>query len=192
MSTTPNDPFGNPPSAGPGQPHGQASNVWIWVLGILGVLGVGGALVCCGGGYALYRAGTGVVAEVFKQQLSGNPVIEEHIGEIKSLTMNLTKTSQESENSNGGLVFDIEGSKASGAILIRKDNSGGGTDIESAVLILADGSRHDVPLEHFGDVEDFEIDLGDVDLGVPDDLGDSDTGVPGLEIQEIENAVSEQ
>lgn len=163
MSMNPNNPFDSKSDQDP--PRKQGSKTWIWILGILGLLGVVGALVCCGGGYALFNVGTGMLAEAYKTQLAGNPVIEEHIGQIESMDMNLTKTAQEGQNSKQEmLAFDITGTKGSGTIMIKQDKSGGdGTGIESAELILSDGSRHPVPLDEFGTSGEFEVDLGDAD-----------------------------
>ena len=169
MSNNPNNPFDDNQ---PGQGYAQnvtpqkKSNVWLWVLGTIGVLGVVGALVCCGGGYFAYQAGTGMMAEIFKEQLSGNPVIEEHIGTIESMSMNLGATSANAEKSPGSIAFDIGGSKGSGTILIQQQpGADGQPGIGSAELILADGSRHAIDIAESPAVidDDFKIDLGQPD-----------------------------
>ncbi len=167
MSMNPNDPFESPPTYQPAPQQG--SNTWLWIIGIIGVLGVVGVLVCCGGFYALFSFGSGWLANAFQEQLQGNPVIVENIGEIESMEMNFSKTGQEAQNSDGDLIaFDIHGTKSSGTILIEQDKSSGdGTRIGSAILILEDGSRVKVPLEDWVD-EEFDIDLGDIDLGEVD------------------------
>ncbi len=184
MSMTPNNPFETTPSnqaSGPGQPQKKGSKAWIWIIGIIGVVGLVGAIACCGGGYALFNLGTGMLAEAFKQQLDGNPVIEEQIGQIESLEMNLSKTAQQGQNSNGErIAFDIKGSKASGTILIKQDKSGDGTGIESAELILADGSRFDVPLDSMSTSGVFEVDLGEVDPGLPE------VDLPEVDLPEVD------
>ena len=168
MSNNPNNPFDdNQQNQGysQGAPPQKSSKVWLWVLGTIGVLGVVGALVCCGGGYFAMKAGTGMLAEVFKQQLIGNPTIDEHIGDIESMEMNFGATQQHADESQGAIAFDISGSKGSGTILIKQDPSGDGTGIATAELIMSDGSRHPVDVEGGGGVlnEDFKIDLGQPD-----------------------------
>ena len=170
MSNNPNNPFDdNQPNQGnaQGAPPQKKSNVWLWVLGIIGVLAVGGAVFCCGGGYFAYRAGTGMMADIFKEQLVGNPVIEEHIGTIESMSMNLGATTENAENSPGSIAFDIGGSKGSGTILIQQQQGADGQPgIGSAELILEDGSRHAIDIADSPAVidDDFKIDLGQPDL----------------------------
>ena len=169
MSNNPNNPFDvNQPNQGyaQGGPPQKKSKTWLWVLGILGALGVVGALVCCGGTFFAYKAGTGMMAEAFKAQLSGNPVIEEQIGTIDSMSMNLGATSEYGQSSPGSIAFDISGSKGSGTILIKQQpGADGQPGIGSAELIMPDGSRHaiDVASGPATIDDDFKIDLGQPD-----------------------------
>jgi hypothetical protein len=178
-TVNPNDPFEQNSSQGTvadGEPAAKKSGhrLLLWVIGIFGGLVFLAVLGCCGGGYFLLNYLTGE----YQRQLTGNPVIVEHLGEIESMGMNLTKTAEAAENSDGNsFAFDIQGSLASGTILIKQDPSGDGTGIESAVLILSDGSRHQVPLGGSGPEEadfEFEIDSGEIDHG----LEATDQGVP--------------
>lgn len=184
MSTVnPNDPFAenrSQPTAGPSTPDGgpaakkSGNRLLIWVIGIFGGLLFIGVLGCCGGAYFLLN----FLASEYQRQLADNPVINEHLGEIESMGMNLTKTAEAAENSDGNtFAYDIQGSLASGTILIKQDPSSDGTGIESAELILSDGSRHQVPMGGNGLEEsdfEFEIDSGEIDAG-PDSV---DQGVP--------------
>lgn len=166
-----------PPSEPPA-PRKTGRRLWIWIIGIFGGLMFLGVLGCCGGGYFLLNFLTGE----YQRQLADNPVILEHLGQIESMGMNLTKTAEASESSGGNtFAFDIQGSLASGTVLIKQDPSADGVGIESAELILADGSRHQVPLGGNApevDVE-FEIDPGEIDLGEIDMANETiDEGVP--------------
>lgn len=169
MSNNPNNPFDtNQPNQGYAQsgPPPKKSNTWVWVLGILGALGLLGALVCCGGMFFAYRAGTGMIAEAFKEQLSGNPVIDEHIGTIESMSMNLTATTEYGQSTPGAMAFDISGSKGSGTIVIRQQpGADGQPGIGSAELVMPDGSRHAIEIasEPASIDDDFQIDLGQPD-----------------------------
>ena len=80
MSMAPNDPFGNDQlgSATSGQPK-KGRSPWLWILAIVGGLGLIGMIVCCGLMYWGYSKGTQLAAEELKKQLVGNAVIEENI-----------------------------------------------------------------------------------------------------------------
>ncbi|QDT13881.1 hypothetical protein [Planctomycetes bacterium K23_9] len=175
MSMAPNNPFeSNQPGSsngGPVQP--KKTNTWLWVFGIIGGLGLLAVMVCCGVGYYGYSKGTQMVADEMKGQLAGNAVIEENIGEINSMSMNLSAVIEEAkkqqEAGNDGappsMVFDIEGSKGSGRILMKNEPGGQPNEVE---LVMADGSRHTIPLESpLFQAEPEEFDDMDIDLGEP-------------------------
>src|SRR5690606_9685350 len=78
MSMPPDNPFEPNPNSrfatqGPPPPK---NNVWKWVIGIVAVVGLLGAVVCCGGGYAMFRMGKGMIADQVKQELGANAVIQ--------------------------------------------------------------------------------------------------------------------
>lgn len=165
MSNQPNNPF---ESSGErfGQPPQKKSNVWLWVIGIIGGFIVVGALVCCGGLYFTYQAGKTMLAESIRTELRGNPVIEENLGEIQSLEMNLGATGQQNQGQDGPdvLVFDAEGSKGSGQIAVRPDQAGGFT---SAELILPDGERIELESSDEMELSPDDISIPEVDSGEP-------------------------
>ena len=167
MSTmNPNDPFAETASD---QPSGAAP----------AAKKTSSLVVCCGGIYFLLN----FLTDSYQQQLAGNPVIEEHLGEIESMQMNLTKTAEAAENADGEtFAFDVNGSVASGTVLIRQDPSGDGTGIASAELILQDGSRYPIPLEGGAPEVDteFEIDMGELDSGEFGSAIEADTEEPGV------------
>lgn len=133
---------GSPYATGPGQTVPPKSNAVWWILGILGVLTVGGIFVCCGGGYFAFRFGTQAVAEAVKSSISTDPVIQEHIGNITDLSMNLTATGA----AGGGdkIVLDIKGDKGTGQVEVVMGGDPGGQSVKSCVLILPNGER--IPL----------------------------------------------
>ncbi|QDU31957.1 hypothetical protein ETAA8_71190 [Anatilimnocola aggregata] len=103
----------------------KKSNVLLYVL-----LGIGGValLVCCscgGIGYFGFNQALGMVAQQIKPQLQTDPVIQEHIGTIDTLSMNMTKSVSEAEQNKkqGFLVFDIKGEKGSGIVMGRVDQT---------------------------------------------------------------------
>lgn len=130
----------NPNAVGSMQPQPAKSNALWWILGILAVVFVGGALVCCGGGYFAYRFGTEVAGTVVRDAVAGDPAIQEHIGTIEEINLNLSATG----NAGGGsrMVFDVRGDKGTGQLEVTMDP--GGQSVGSAVLVLPNGDRHDV------------------------------------------------
>ena len=145
---SPENPFDRPGAAphqyGERPPQRGASRVWLWVLGTIGILVVLAALVCCGGGYFAWQFGSEALAKAMIEELQGNPVIEEHIGEIERAEMNLQATAEEQENVPNSLTFDIEGPKGEGRLVVRQDPGAEKPSVSSAVLVLPDGTRHQV------------------------------------------------
>ena len=142
---------GSPYAGGPGQtvqPAPKSNALW-WILGILGVLTVGGALVCCGGGYFAFQFGTQVVADTVKSSISADPAIQEHIGDITDISMNLTATG--AVGGGNKMVLDLKGEKGTGQVEVVM--AGGGPDgqtLQSCVLILPNGERIDVAVDTSG------------------------------------------
>lgn len=189
-SVNPNDPF-DQPGGSAGQPAGtpssataastapakKKSRLAIWLVGGCGTVMLLSLLVCCGGIYFLLN----FLTDSYQQQLANNPVIREHLGEIESLDMNLTKTAEAAESSDGDtFAFDIQGSVASGTILIKQDPGGNGTGIASAELILEDGTRHQIPIgDAPPDIDtDFEIDLGEPESAMEAPEADESSSEP--------------
>jgi len=115
------NPYANPP--GVGAPPPRKSNAWIWILGIVGVLGLG-MVICCGaGGYFAYSAGVNMMAEMVKEAVADDPQVQEHIGEITSMPMNLIKSTEETEKRGTGdniLVFEAKGTKGNGEFIVHQ------------------------------------------------------------------------
>lgn len=162
MSNRPDNPFQqNAPGTmyGDQQPKTGGSKVWLWVLGSILAVFLLGALVCCGGGYFAYQAGTGMMAEAYTSQLNNNPVIQEHIGDIESMNFDLTATTEQAEASGGAMAFKISGTKGSGILLIHQAPGGDGERIERAELVLPDGTRHEVPVATETPIPDETVEL---------------------------------
>jgi hypothetical protein len=111
--------MGTPP------PPPKKSMLWLWIL-----LGVGGVLVliCCGcmglayfGGGKAMNATMDIVGKEIRPSLDADPVIQEHVGEIQSLSGDFSATIQESQNTGrqGEMVFRIKGSKGEGVVIGR-------------------------------------------------------------------------
>ena len=65
------------------------------------------------------------------------------------------------------LAFEVKGSKGEGQVLILQDQSGDGTGIASATLVMPDGSRFPLDVDDDGEDElEFDLEMGDlIDTG---------------------------
>lgn len=123
------NPYAASPSTPPTAP--KKSNVLMYVL-----LGVGAVLLvgCCGCGGLMWWGGNqafNLVASTVKPSLQADPVVQEHVGEIESLSMNIMATGQEAETNKQPqgqerIVFDVKGSKGSGQIVGKVEPDGAG------------------------------------------------------------------
>ena len=120
-----------PPPSYP--PQEQSSSTIIWVVVLVLVLVVGlpillAALMflgCCGlmgvgmgfGAYSAFQ----ISGDMAKQQYGDDPVIQQHIGEIQSISLNLSASAEESQQPSAAgasiMVFDVSGPKGSGQLI---------------------------------------------------------------------------
>lgn len=117
----------NPYAAQMGTPPPKRSLLWLWILlGVAGVL----VLICCGcmglayfGGGKAMNATMDLVGREIRPSLEADPVIQEHIGEIQSLSGDFGATIQESQKSGnqGEMVFNIRGTKGEGVVIGKPD-----------------------------------------------------------------------
>ncbi len=183
MSMAPNNPFEQPPQDpryGDPYPARQGSNVWLWVLATIGAMFLIGTLVCCGVGYFIVSAGKDLIAEGAAQQLKDNPVIEEHIGIIEEIEMDFSElitvaSEQDEDDDTLTFVFEVHGSKGSGKIHLRQDSAD--EEIESAELVMDDGTRYEIPVDSLnegfaeaihGEIETFPAEPVDTDAQAED------------------------
>ena len=140
----------NPYSQPPGMmgPPPRKSNSWIWILGIVGV---GGLVVCgCCGGFSMWAMsqGMGMMADAARQEAAASPVVQEHIGEITSASMNFIKSTQETEKRGTGdnfLVIEIKGSKSNGELIVEQSkNPQPGEMFNSMELRMPSGEVHTI------------------------------------------------
>ncbi len=146
FDVNPNAPGNSGASYGQAPPKKSTAKYWLLGCGITGLLAV---LVCCGGSLLMTQFGLGMLAGEFQKQLDGNPVIVEHIGDIESMSMSWGDTIQGAQNAEGGaeeMAFAITGTKGSGTVYIRQDKSGDGTGMQSARLVMTDGTSYPIEL----------------------------------------------
>jgi hypothetical protein len=125
------------------QPPPKSSNrALYWILGIVSVVTIGGALVCCGGGYFAVRFATGELANQFRRPIQASPEIAEHIGEIEDMTLSFT--AMQAAGDQGKLVFEVKGTKGTGKVEVDLAKAESEDFDEAFLLIKSDGTR--VPL----------------------------------------------
>lgn len=120
----------------PYPPPQQSSSTIIWIVALILVLVVGLPILlvalmflgCCGlmgvGAYSAFQ----MTGEMAKQQFGNDPVIQQHIGEIQSISPNIAATNEEQQKQTSVgtnvIVFDVSGSKGSGQIIAEQQPGG--------------------------------------------------------------------
>lgn len=135
-----------------GQPTPPSNNRTLyWILGIVSAVAIGGALVCCGGGYFLVNFATTQLATQFRAPVQNSPEVAEHIGEIEDMTLSFR--AMQVAGDQGKLVFEVKGSKGAGKVVV--DMAKAEDDPDNAFeLVLSDGTR--LPMT--------EVDLGQLNM----------------------------
>lgn len=152
-----------------GAPPAQSTSGLKIVLIVLAVLGLIGLLIC--GGFAAlvyfgWNQAQSAMGDEFKRQLQGNPVIEQELGEIQSMSVSLIETAKRNEGNTGApvMVLQVDGAEADGVLLVQTSPQGDNRII-SATLETEDGRSIPVPIESDGD--DGVFDEMDIDTGEP-------------------------
>ncbi len=116
---------------------------WLWA-GILAGMLAAAALFCCGGGLLVIRFGMDVMTNEVQDELARRPEIEENIGEIRSLKVDLMRSG--AEDDEDVFVYNIEGSRGSGRVKLKQATREDGTEvIVSGELTMQDGRRIPLP-----------------------------------------------
>lgn len=180
MSINSNDPFDNPnANQGQVQPtYGQddfsqspakKSRKGLWIgCGLVALLV---PLLCCGGIGMIGYYGLDVMGDMVRAEVENSPTVIEHFGEIESMSLDFSATAEEAQNIQPGqgspMVFDVQGSKGSGQIIIQQ--SGGGQGIDAAVLVTSSGERYPIELASgpASELEDIEAELNNLEFDDP-------------------------
>jgi len=136
----------------------RSSGMPLWAMLLAGLVVVIAAAV---GGLAWWGW------QAFEQQavvaMAADPVIAEHIGQIRSTEFDWTMTSSEPDEDT--FAFHLKGERGSGTVVARFITEDADNEIiDGGVLIMQDGSR--IPLENRGAAAD----------GSADDSEDNDQG----------------
>lgn len=98
---------------------GAGARTVLIILAIVAALLVVGCLACAG---LTYFGFTGMVDEAIKEQYNGNPVIEQHIGEIESASVSIaaTQEAQQEFGSDDYIVILVSGPKGEGKLILHR------------------------------------------------------------------------
>jgi len=110
----------------------------ISIIVVLVLLGIS-ILACCGG---VVSFGWGVYVEEVKIELEGNPVIQEHIGEISEISTNFTKSAVEDDEDV--FVFEISGPNGSGTVTGKFEDIDDSEVLTSGKLKTSTGKTYDL------------------------------------------------
>lgn len=151
----------------------KKSNVWLWVVGIIGGLGLVVAIACCGAFYFAFQVAPGMLLQ---EELQANRKVQENLGDVESVKVNLSATGRENEANpeHERIVFNVEGTEADGQVVVRQE----GREMRPVELILGDGTR--LPLD---DEVEFTFDEGDLEI--------PDIEIPGGETSPDDGAASD-
>jgi hypothetical protein len=192
-------------------PQSRPRSSTSWPLITVGIAAAGGLLMivlCCGGGWLAFRFGMGLVAEEVQADLDDNAVIQEHIGAIQTLSMDITRSA--AVEGDDVLVFRIEGDKGSGYLTVESATNAAGLEevtggslrldsgetfpllrFERDVLteeVLAELDDNAVVQEHIGAIQTISIDHAESAAVEGDDVfvfriqGDKGSGYATVEL----------
>ena len=115
-------------------PASATRSKWIpWAIGIGLFLGIG----CCSGTLGVAYLGWQLVEDELLVQLRDNPKIREHLGELKSLDLDVSKSLSTKEEVS---VFDAVGTAGTGELTVTHETDDAGDEqIVEAQLRLPDG-----------------------------------------------------
>lgn len=91
-------------------------NIWRWILGGIAVV----LLAMAGCGWYLWKKVAGVMQEV----VQADPVVQEHIGTIRAMTLDAEAAAKTGKP--GTMVFRVTGSKGEGQLRFTMDTTGRG------------------------------------------------------------------
>lgn len=134
---------------GPYQPPGQqksgGTSVLKIVLIVFGVLAL--CCVCCAGiAYYGWGQATYFLKQEVAKKANASQVVKDNIGEISAddLSMNLIATGErtnESGDGNNYIVFDVNGPKKSGQLILVQPKNGGNKDSIGEIILEVDNKR---------------------------------------------------
>jgi len=128
------DPFGDTP---------QPRKTPYILLGVMAAALLGG-LCCLGSCVVLAILGFQIGADQVAAQVRDIPEFREEIGELSSIKIKFTKSSGDSDNAT--FFYDVRGTKGSGELFVRVDETPQGKVVREASLRTAGGKRVAIPI----------------------------------------------
>ncbi len=132
----------------PGQQNSGGTSVLKIVMIVFGVLAL--CCVCCAGiAYYGWEQATGILKQEIVKKAGDSPIVKEKLGEISEagMSMNLIETGEatnEAGDGNNYIVFDVNGSKNSGKLILVQPNNGKNVDGIGDVILEFEGERFDL------------------------------------------------
>lgn len=133
----------------PFQPPAPPRRSWGcgWILLLAAVLG-GVPLICCGACGGVLMMGMELVEEEIARDLKTDPVIQQHLGEVKSVELHLWDSIMEeinhptADDEESWYAFDVEGTKAKGRVVGKSvTNEDGEEELREGRLLLPGGQE---------------------------------------------------
>lgn len=153
------------------------------VLIVLAVLAVIGLLVCAGIAGLVYfgfNKGQELAGAEFQSQLEGNPVLEQEIGELQTVTVSLMETARrQQEGGQPRMVMRVVGTEGEGMVIATLSDDGRNR-IVAATLETEDGRTVELPIEEDNtSLEEMDIDAGEpVDAQEPESITEEEEAEP--------------
>lgn len=132
---TDDDDFESPPrNSRRTAPASQSRPRWLpWVIGV----GLFVMFGCCSGALGLTYLGWHIIEDELLMELRDNPIIREHLGELKSLDLDVSKSLVTEDDVS---VFDAVGTTGSGELTVTHvTDDNGDEQITEATLRLPNG-----------------------------------------------------
>jgi hypothetical protein len=125
------------------RPRARWSRAWIVLAIVLGGGAAGVLLLCCGSGLGLVWFGVNVISAEVEDQLRDNPHLQEEIGSLESIRMDITRSVAATDDDV--MVFYVQGSQGAGTVTVKsKDDAAGNTIVQAATLRRADGTEREL------------------------------------------------
>ena len=119
-------------------PKPRRSNKLVWIVVIVGLVGVT-CMLCCGGMLGLSIFGMGELEKDYVSQLESNPLFVQEIGSLRDLKYDIMASGSYSDW--GVTAYTATGSRGSGLIVLESHSSGTIERIDWAVLFPDSGGR---------------------------------------------------
>lgn len=141
----PPNPYADPGSFGQVQ-QPKKSKAWMWILGIVGAIGILGCGCCGVFGYMGYGAVEKQLSSMLQQQIQNDPVIQEHIGPVESVSWEVFEVDglQKSHPDIHGQMqaFKVKGPKGEGIVFGAQVGNPTPSSVLESPILKKDGKEY--------------------------------------------------